>query len=76
MQNINDLLQKEHLEDLRKSELSDNTILIAKIQTVSIDILEEELGYRPKDAKSAYRIPYPRTDFCRYRIFYDANVEK
>lgn len=64
-----------HLEDLRKSGLTDETIIEAGIESVAPGDINRELGYSPSGLMSTYRIPYPQTDgFCRYRAFYDGNT--
>lgn len=60
----------DHLADLRKSGLSSETILEAGIKSVCPRDIDEIFGY-PTYAKSAYEIPYPGTDYSRYRMFYD-----
>ena len=59
-----------HLADLRKSALSDETILKAGFESIPPDLIVKEIGNYP-GINSAYRIPYPETDsFCRYKVFY------
>lgn len=62
-------LSNEHYEDLRKSGLSDETILESGIKSLRPADIDKTIGY-PTHAKSAYEIPYPETDHCRYRMFY------
>lgn len=64
-------LHPTHLEDLRKSGLSDETIREAGFQTVIPCDINKEIGWNVPGLTSCYRIPYPGTDFCRYRCFYE-----
>lgn len=68
--NLNSILSPEHLVDLRKSGLSDETILESGIKSVRPGDIDKIIGF-PTFAKSAYAIPYPGTDYSRYRMFYD-----
>jgi hypothetical protein len=60
----------DHLADLRKSGLSDETIIEAKIQTVVPRDISKILGWNPSAVTSCYGIPYPGNGFLRYRCFY------
>jgi len=64
-------LHPTHLEDLRKSGLSDETIREAEIATVIPCDINKALGWNVPGLTSCYRIPYPGTDFSRYRCFYE-----
>lgn len=70
MNNFESTLHPDHLADLRKSGLSDETILEAGIKSVCQRDIDKIFGY-PTHAKSAYEIPYPGTDYSRYKMFYD-----
>jgi hypothetical protein len=59
----------KHLADLRKSGLTDETILQAKIESIRPDRIGKELGYQLRNLESMYRIPYD-DKFSRYRCFY------
>lgn len=59
-----------HLEDLRKSGLLDETILESGIRSLRYIDIDKTIGY-PTHARSAYEVPYPGTDYSRYRMFYD-----
>jgi len=61
-------LAPSHLEDLRKSGLSDETIQEAKLKSVPPRLFKEILGFNAK-IESMYEIPYPGTDFSRYKLF-------
>lgn len=66
-------LNRDHLADLRKSGLKDETLMACRFQTVSLDDLEQ-LGPRYEPVLSAYRIPYfdvkgERIDFVRLKLF-------
>ncbi len=60
-----------HLADLRKSALSDETIEKAGIKSVPLDMISKELGFNVTLIQSMYRIPYPGTAYCRYKVFYE-----
>jgi len=62
----------EHLEDLRKSGLSDKTIINSGIRSIPVSELNQKLGFKTYHVKSAYEIPYD-DDFSRFRIFYKEN---
>ncbi|WAC07848.1 MAG: DUF3854 domain-containing protein [Thermodesulfobacteriota bacterium] len=63
-------LHPEHVEDLRRSGLSDEAIKEADCESIPPDLINREIGNNPS-IKSAYKIPYPGTDgFCRYKVFY------
>lgn len=68
--NPTDYLHTDHLADLRKSGLSDDTILDVAIKSMSPAAMKKIFGCETY-AKSAYEIPYPETDYSRYKIFYD-----
>ncbi|MGA3172938.1 MAG: DUF3854 domain-containing protein [Syntrophorhabdales bacterium] len=60
-----------HLEDLKRSGLSDQTIIEAGIETVRPQDIAKSLGFDHQGIQSAYRIPYPGCDgFSRYKVFY------
>jgi hypothetical protein len=66
-------LHRDHLADLRKSGLNDETLLACRFQTVSAEELER-LGSHYEDVVSAYRIPYwglrgDKIDFARLKLF-------
>lgn len=63
-------LHPEHLADLRKSDLSDKTILESSIKSVRPEDIDGIFGY-PTYARSAYSLPYFGTEYSRYRMFYD-----
>jgi hypothetical protein len=53
-------LHSEHLADLRKSALTDETIMRQKIRTIPPHMIDELAGFRvPAAVTSAYLIPYP-----------------
>jgi hypothetical protein len=61
----------DHLADLRKSGLSEDTIIQAAIKSVRPDQINKRLGFNVPGLTSAYEIPYPGCDgFSRYRCFY------
>lgn len=62
-------LSSTHLADLKKSGLSGETIEQSGIESIRPCDINRETAHNI-DAGSAYAIPYPDTDFCRYRIFY------
>lgn len=59
-----------HLADLRKSGLLNETILEAGIESVPPRDINKIFGYETY-AKSVLEIPYPGTDYSRYKMFYD-----
>jgi putative DNA primase/helicase len=73
---ILDNLNPEHLGDLRKSRLSNETIEAAGIKTVPPDEITEKLGFTISNIESMYEIPYPGTDFRRYKVFYSDDSYK
>ena len=58
----------EHLDDLRKSGLTDATIVAAGLYSASAAELQPLLGWIPPVA-SALAIPYPGEEFCRVKVF-------
>lgn len=69
-------LKPEHLSDLRKSGLTDDTILEAGIKSIPPERVEEKLGFGINSLASAYVLPYPgTTTYCRYKAFYAAGQE-
>jgi len=69
-------LHTKHLEDLQKSGLSDETIQQAGIRSVTVEEMSEKLGFEMSGIESAYEIPYPGTDFPRFKVFYAENSSK
>lgn len=63
-------LHPDHLEDLQKSGLSDETIVEAGIESLRPADIDKTIGF-PTHAKSAYEIPYPGTGCLRCKMFYD-----
>ena len=61
-------LAPSHLEDLRKSGLSDETIQEAKLKSVPPRLFKEILGFNAK-IESMYEIPYQGTEFSRWKLF-------
>ena len=61
----------EHMNDLIKSGLMPATIEQAHIETVLPVDITRELGFTVQGLLSLYRIPYPGTEFCRYKAFYE-----
>jgi hypothetical protein len=59
----------DHLSDLKKSGLSDETIQASGIASVPPKLINKRLVYAPPDLTSMYVIPYGE-DFLRYRCFY------
>lgn len=62
-------LVAEHLADLHKSGLSDDTIAAMQLRSLSAAELARVLGYSPDGVRSALVIPYPSVDFARYKLF-------
>jgi len=63
-------LSQEHYADPKKSGLSDETIIGAGFKSVYPRDINKIFGYETY-AKSMYEIPYPGTDYSRYKMFYD-----
>ena len=63
-------MHPDHLSDLRRSGLSDETIQYAGIQSVPPGQINRTLGFNVQGLTSMYRIPYDKT-FARYRCFYE-----
>lgn len=59
-----------HLDDLRKSGLSDATIEEAGIKTIPPNEINRGLGFNIPSIVSAYEIPY-NANFSRFKVFYD-----
>lgn len=63
-------LHPDHLADLKKSGLSDETILLAKVYSVPPHDITKKLGANYPDVKSVLAFPYPGCDgFERYKPF-------
>lgn len=63
-------LHPDHLKDLRRSGLYDETIAEARIYSVPPTEIPKLLGWNPIKVESAYLIPYPGKDgFFRMKIF-------
>ena len=63
-------LHPDHLADLRKSGLSDETIALMKIATIRPADITGSLGWDPKEVTSVLSFPYPLCkDFARYKVF-------
>ena len=61
-------INQEHLEDLRKSGLSDKTIEAAGFYSVAPDQARDIL-VKDLPRVSLLAIPYPNTNFIRYKLF-------
>ena len=62
-------LHPDHVEDFKKSRLTDATIRAAGIEAVRPHDIPRALGQNPKGVTSAYKIPYRGTDFYRCKVF-------
>lgn len=74
-------LHPEHLADLRKSGITDQTIRAQKIRTVPPSMIDLLLGFRAPKVTSAYLIPFgdPRggwLDLVRLKVFPTLTTEK
>ena len=72
-------MSPDHVADLKKSGLSDETIKAAGIYTVPPYNIDKIVGNRPINSLLAF--PYPGTDFIRYKFFpsltdQDGHVQK
>ncbi len=63
-------LHPDHLADLKKSGLSDKTIIEADIKSVPPDMINKVLGFNIPGIISMYAIPYGN-GYYRFKIFYD-----
>ena len=61
----------DHLADLRRPGLSDEMIATAGIKSVPPMDICRSLKFSPQYLNNAYEIPYPGTDFSRFRCFYE-----
>jgi putative DNA primase/helicase len=59
----------DHIADLHRSGLSDDTISAMQVHSMSAAEMAAELGYRPDGVRSALVIPYPSLAFARYKLF-------
>jgi len=67
-------LAQEHLADLRKSGLTDETVTRQKIRSVPPHMINQLLGFDPRGVVSAYLIPFPDPpgawlDHVRLKVF-------
>ncbi|TLD40879.1 MAG: hypothetical protein JETT_2871 [Candidatus Jettenia ecosi] len=69
MKKIETYFHPEHLLDLRKSDLTDEAIHEAVIKSLRLQDIDREIGFQTY-ATSAYKIPYPETDYTRNKMFY------
>jgi Domain of unknown function (DUF3854) len=74
-------LAPEHLADLRKSGLTDETITRQKIRSVPPHMIEQLLGFDPRGVVSAYLIPFPNPlggwlDHVRLKVFPTLTTER
>jgi len=67
----------EHMSDLRKSGLDQETIEAAGVFSIGRDKIPEVIGW-PMPVNSLLAFPYPGKDFTRYKLFptYHKNSEK
>jgi hypothetical protein len=71
-------LHPDHLDDLRKSGLTDETIATHRIRTVPPSMIEPLLGFPAPKVLHAYIVPFPDPaggwmDHCRLKVFGDAS---
>jgi hypothetical protein len=69
-----DRIHPEHLADLRKLSLSDETIARQKIRTIPPHMIDQLLGFPRPDVQHAYLIPFPDPrggwlDHVRIKVF-------
>ncbi len=64
----------EHYADLKKSGLSDETILMVGIKSVTPDQINKKLGSSRDDIASAYEIPFDN-EYGKLRVFYKTGKE-
>lgn len=58
-----------HLEDLRKSGLSDGTIELMGVYSVRPADIPKLLEWNPQKVESVLGFPYPGLDFTRFKVF-------
>lgn len=63
-----------HLQDLRKSGLSDETIVAAGFASVRPCDIAKEIGFNSNEIESAYRIPFDKNN-SRYKLFYKTEAK-
>ena len=68
-ENINGRFHPEHLADLRKSGLSDETITQHGIYSACPSEIKRILGWDSPSIQSALVFPYPGSDFVRVKVF-------
>lgn len=68
----------DHLADLRKSGLSDETIILHRIKSVRPKDINKKVGYDIPGLISAYVIPFPpfNDDYFRLKAFYTPGQER
>lgn len=66
-------LAPDHFQDLKRSELSDDTIKKAGIKSVSPDQINE-MGFNMPGLASMYEIPFD-DNYSRFRVFYKSGEE-
>jgi hypothetical protein len=65
-------LSPEHIIDLKKSGLSEETIKAVGIRSVPPGQINKKIGWNLPGLRSMYEISYPGTDgFSRFRCFYE-----
>lgn len=74
-------LAPEHLADLRKSGLSDDTIRLQKIRSVPPHLIDQLLGFDARAVVSAYLIPFPNPlggwlNHVRLKVFPTLTTER
>ncbi len=67
-------LSPQHLEDLRKSGLTDDTIQEADIKSVPPNQINKKLGSSRNGISSAYEIPYD-SEYSNLRMYYEPGKE-
>ncbi len=63
-----------HLDDLRKSGLTDETIKAARFSSIPPNLIAKEIGYNSSEIESAYRIPFGG-DYSRFKLFYKTDAK-
>ena len=59
----------DHLDDLRKSGLTEETIQAMGVYTVPSGDISKILNWNPAEVRSALAFPYPGTGFIRLKVF-------
>ena len=76
----NSALHPEHLADLRRSGLTDETIATHKVRTVPPAMIDQLLGFHMPNVRSACLFPFPTAtggfaDYVKMKVFSDVEAD-